>query len=271
MVLYTSYNDSNNLLRKLFYIVFAFVLILSIGLMTHSDRTSLLYPQYIMQTPRRSQYISPVRRHKWIMHSRRLEWYHFKPNPTITVAQGDMVSIALSCSDGIIHEFQLELDNDGGESADCRTTDPCSSPFPPSTTFTFTVAASPGTYTYYCTSHTTQMHGTFTVNPSTTVGGVAAPLANPLMFAAFIALASTALVAATLPSISNTRGPTIPTTDRIISGSKRTDLGSTPRPLRPQRKLAQPVIWSSLVIATTVFRIFWVRRKKGTVEDSCSV
>jgi hypothetical protein len=111
------------------------------------------------------------------------------------VAQGDIVSIALSTGDGISHEFQLDLDNDGGESADCGTTDPCSQPFPPTTTFMFTVMANPATYTYYCTFHTIQMHASFTVNPGSTVGGVATPVINPVIIIQYLTIASILLVA----------------------------------------------------------------------------
>ena len=117
-----------------------------------------------------------------------------KPNPIITVAQGDVVSIRLSTGDAISHQFQLDVDNDGGEATDCGTVDPCSNPVPPTTTFTFTVMANPGTYTYYCTFHTLQMHGMFIVNPSATVGGVATPPANHAWLADYFAIASIVLV-----------------------------------------------------------------------------
>jgi hypothetical protein len=112
------------------------------------------------------------------------------PNPTITVSQGDVLSIALSSGDGITHKFQLDVDNDGGESSDCGTTDPCSQSFPPNTTFMFTVMANPATYTYYCVFHTTVMHGSFIVSPGSTVGGVATSMINPGVVVQYVAIAS---------------------------------------------------------------------------------
>jgi hypothetical protein len=105
------------------------------------------------------------------------------PNPTITVTRSDVITLSLSSGDGIPHRFLIERDADGGvDVADCPLIDPCSSQIPPSTTYTFTittapagtvVTTAPGPYTYYCTLHPLQMHGSFIVNPDASVGGVA--------------------------------------------------------------------------------------------------
>ncbi len=85
------------------------------------------------------------------------------PNPTITVKQGDTVTLSLSSADGAPHRFILDMDKDGaGDTADCTTVDPCSASFPPDTSFSFTAGTS-GTYTYYCIIHPTSMFGTFAI------------------------------------------------------------------------------------------------------------
>jgi len=88
-------------------------------------------------------------------------------NPTITVNQGDMVSIILTSGD-IDHQFALDLDHDGAMPIGmCPTGDTCSSVFNPSagTTKSFTASFAPGTYVYFCTYHPV-MVGSFVVQPS---------------------------------------------------------------------------------------------------------
>lgn len=96
------------------------------------------------------------------------------PNPIMTVTRGDIVALSLSSGDTISHRFLIERDGEAAlDTADCNVVDPCSLVFPPSTTFTFTATMDPGSYIYYCTLHPMQMHGSFIVNPDTSVGGVA--------------------------------------------------------------------------------------------------
>ncbi len=93
------------------------------------------------------------------------------PNPTITVAQGDTITIQLSSGDGAVHRFFVDVDRNG-ITPDCPGADVCSNIFPPSTTLTFTVNFAPGTYTYYCSVHPTTMLGQFVVlQPPVTGGG----------------------------------------------------------------------------------------------------
>ncbi len=83
-------------------------------------------------------------------------------NPTITVIQGDMVTVSLVSSDGAPHRFLLDMDKDGSTTVTCPTVDPCSVQFPPDTSFGFT-AGTPGSYTYFCTIHPTSMFATFVI------------------------------------------------------------------------------------------------------------
>ena len=96
-------------------------------------------------------------------------------NPTITVTQGDTITIQLSSGDGAVHRFFVDVDKNG-MTPDCPGADVCSNVFPPSTTLTFTVNFAPGTYTYYCSVHPTTMLGQFVVLQPPVTGGGRRPL-----------------------------------------------------------------------------------------------
>ena len=83
-------------------------------------------------------------------------------NPTITVTQGDTLTIQLSSGDGAPHRFFVDVDRNG-PTADCPGADVCSAFFPPSSMFTFAVNFTPGAYTYYCSVHPGSMFGSFVV------------------------------------------------------------------------------------------------------------
>jgi plastocyanin len=88
-------------------------------------------------------------------------------NPTITVNQGDSVSIILTSGD-ITHKFALDLDNDTAQFGGvCPSGDICSDVFGlgPGTKFNFTASFAPGRYVYFCTFHPT-MVGSFVVRAS---------------------------------------------------------------------------------------------------------
>ncbi len=113
------------------------------------------------------------------------------PNPTITVQQGDSVSVKLSSADGASHLFLVDVDRDGAaDTADCPTVDPCSSLFSPATptTYSFTASFAPGTYTYFCTIHPSSMIGSFVV-VSSTVGGTTLPVDKLGILAPYIGIA----------------------------------------------------------------------------------
>lgn len=118
------------------------------------------------------------------------------PNPTINVAQGDVVNLVLSSGDGALHRWFVDVDKNGA-TPDCPGADICSSAFSSSTpmTFTFTVNFAVGTYTYYCSVHPTTMLGQFVVNPSTSVGGTTLPSNGPAMLIPYLAIAAALAVA----------------------------------------------------------------------------
>ena len=112
-----------------------------------------------------------------------------KPNPTITVTQGDSITLRLSSGDGAPHQWFVDVDKNG-PSPDCSGADICSSLFSTSTVLTFTVSFAPGTYTYYCSVHPATMLGSFVVNPSSSVGGTALPADRLALVAPYVGLLS---------------------------------------------------------------------------------
>lgn len=96
-----------------------------------------------------------------------LGWnYSSSSNPTLTVTQGDVITIQLTSVD-TTHQFALDVDKDGTSfMGSCPTSDTCSAAFNPSsaTSITITASYSPGTYTYFCTFHPA-MVGSFIVQP----------------------------------------------------------------------------------------------------------
>ena len=93
-------------------------------------------------------------------------------NPSITVTQGDVVTVTLSSGDGIMHSFVVDVDKDMPfySATGCPSlpdNDKCSGSFTaPSTypvTYQFTVDFPPGTYSYYCSFHPTTMVGNLIV------------------------------------------------------------------------------------------------------------
>ncbi len=80
-------------------------------------------------------------------------------NPTITIHYGDSVTLALSSGDGAPHLFFVDVDR-SGSNPNCSV-DKCSSLFPPSTTYAFTVDFPTGSYKYYCSVHPITMLGIF--------------------------------------------------------------------------------------------------------------
>jgi hypothetical protein len=109
-------------------------------------------------------------------------YYWNNTNPTITVTQGDSLTITVSSANTVAHRLLIDLDKDGyTDTTDCGTLDVCSMMVPPSYTIpSFTINPSPGTYTYYCTVHPGSMFGSlivqsqsstmpdFSITPSTT-------------------------------------------------------------------------------------------------------
>src|SRR6266571_5156314 len=97
-------------------------------------------------------------------------WNNTQPGPTMTVTQGDFVTLELFSGDSSTHQFLIDVDHDSADTSDCPAMDPCSSLFfsPVSpTSYPFTVNFPVGTYTYYCSIHLGSMSGTFVVQSAT--------------------------------------------------------------------------------------------------------
>jgi plastocyanin len=120
-------------------------------------------------------------------------------NPTITVTQGDSVTLQLTSTD-TTHQFYVDVDKNG--IADCpnpptSSPDKCSLFFTPisPTAFMFTIDFSTGTYTYFCSLHPSTMFGKFTVKTSQAVGGSIVPVNKPVLATPYIAATVTILAA----------------------------------------------------------------------------
>lgn len=92
------------------------------------------------------------------------------PGPTLTVNQGDSVTLTLTSTDGFTHQFLV--DYNGNAVADPG--EPLSIQFSTTTTLTFT-ATQAGTFHYLCLIHPTAMKGTFVVQGT----GSPAPSTSP--------------------------------------------------------------------------------------------
>jgi hypothetical protein len=87
------------------------------------------------------------------------------PNPTITVVQGDLITLSPKPGDGVSHQWFLDVNNNG--IADCSPgPDICSATFstssPPPVAFNAGFAPATYTLTYYCSLHTGTMQGHIT-------------------------------------------------------------------------------------------------------------
>jgi plastocyanin len=115
-------------------------------------------------------------------------------NPTITVNQGDVITVALTSEDAMTHRFVVDVDRDGKIFTPICPPDECSSQFggafPASTTFSFTVNFAAGTYTYYCTYHPFNMFANFVVL-AVPVGGTTLPVDKDSLLGPYIAFALT--------------------------------------------------------------------------------
>lgn len=89
------------------------------------------------------------------------------PGPTLTVQTGDTVMITVHSSDGVSHEFFIDLN--GNRTADPG--EPASPVFSTTATVPTFTAPAAGTYAYYCLFHEGAMHGSFVVQSAGTSGG----------------------------------------------------------------------------------------------------
>ena len=112
-------------------------------------------------------------------------------NPTITVTEGDIVTISLTSVDST-HQFALDVDKDGAKiTGACSTGDTCSALFAPSTPTSVMIDTSSlsGSYTYFCTFHSV-MIGSFIVNAVSTVGGTVVPIDRLALVTPYILLSA---------------------------------------------------------------------------------
>ena len=94
------------------------------------------------------------------------------PGPTINVNQNDVVTLSLTSSDGLAHEFLLDYNRNGAADPG----EPVSSVFSTTTQITFTASVA-GSFPYLCLIHPGSMHGTWntaSANTPPTVGALSA-------------------------------------------------------------------------------------------------
>jgi len=99
------------------------------------------------------------------------------PGPNIVVTTGEILALHLFSADGSTHNWTIDANNDSRvQPSEVQSTDFNSTTGP--IWFNFTVALSPGTYTYRCGFHPGVMWGELVVNPAPTYtlwGSSAAP------------------------------------------------------------------------------------------------
>ncbi|HLE54103.1 MAG TPA: Ig-like domain-containing protein [Thermoplasmata archaeon] len=81
------------------------------------------------------------------------------PGPTLSTNKGDVVTLWLTSSDGLPHEFTIDYNANGIPDSG----EPTSPAFTTDVNFTFTPVVA-GTFTYRCSFHPATMTGTWTVN-----------------------------------------------------------------------------------------------------------
>jgi plastocyanin len=106
-------------------------------------------------------------------------WNGSNPGPTISVTQGDSVTLNLVSTDGATHTFVIDVAHAGIIPNPNCAVDKCSSQFSSSTTFTFTADMAAGTYSYYCSIHLQHMTGSLVVHSSTNTGPDFSATSNP--------------------------------------------------------------------------------------------
>ncbi len=128
------------------------------------------------------------------------------PGPLLSAHQGDVITLELISADGQAHTFFIDIDHSG---AAPDSSDPQSTTFggsnPPVTSFTYTVAAAPGNYTYYCGIHGTLMEGTFQVLSTT-----APPAPSPPDYTLYAAIVVIVVIVAIIAVLAIRRKPRTP-------------------------------------------------------------
>jgi plastocyanin len=120
-----------------------------------------------------------------------------KPGPTLTVNQGDTVTIDLTSVDGQLHSWFIDLNNDSIQQA----SEPHSADFSSSIRYTFT-ASTAGNFTYRCQYHPTVMFGTISIRSTGGGGGGGTPtgvsttliIGGVIIVVAIVAVAAAAMM-----------------------------------------------------------------------------
>jgi plastocyanin len=90
-------------------------------------------------------------------------WNGTNPRPTITITQGETITLNLISGDGAPHTLIIDVAHAGVIPSPNCSIDKCSSQFSSSTTFAFVADIATGTYSYYCSIHLQHMTGSLVV------------------------------------------------------------------------------------------------------------
>lgn len=131
-------------------------------------------------------------------------WNGTNPGPTMTLIEGDTVTLHLVSADGAPHTFIIDVAHAGVVSSPNCSVDKCSTQFSSSTTFQFTVDMASGTYTYYCSIHLQHMTGRIVVQSSANTTPDFSATANPTTLS--IDQGSTGTATLTLASLNGFTG-----------------------------------------------------------------
>jgi len=175
-------------------------------------------------------------------------WNGSNPGPTISVTQGDSVTLNLVSTDGAPHTFVIDVAHAGIIPNPNCAVDKCSSQFSSTTTFMFTADMAAGTYSYYCSIHLQHMTGSLVVHSSTSTGPDFTAASNPTMITVAQGASGSAIV--TLMSLNGFTG-TVDLTATVSPSGPTVSFSSTSVAL-PANGSAS----STLTVSTTSMGVY---------------
>jgi len=137
------------------------------------------------------------------------------PGPTLTVSQGQIMTFELVSQDGQAHTFFIDLNNNGAaDSNEPQSPVFGGSSHPSVISWSWTVSAAAGTYTYYCGIHLTSMKGTLTISSS------GAPPSSPPDYSVYAAIIVVIAIVAIVAVVAIRRKPRSPPAQPPMSPEK---------------------------------------------------
>jgi len=175
-------------------------------------------------------------------------WNGSNPGPTISLTQGDSVTLNLVSTDGAPHIYVIDVAHAGIIPNPNCSVDKCSNQFSSSTTFMFTADMAAGTYSYYCSIHLEHMTGSLVVHSSTSTAPDFTVTSNPSMLT--VAQGSSTSATITLASLNGFTG-TVILTAAVSPSGPAISFSSTSIPLPANRSIS-----STLTVSATSMGIY---------------